>query len=159
MFRRSIVLGLAMTALVASIVSTSAQSRLRTGVLECLGRGGMTFIVGSVYEFDCTYRPDGGPYAESYRGVVRRIGLDIGFTDSARMAWIVLAPTANIGRGELNGSYVGASASAAFGVGLGANALVGGSNNTFALQPLSLEGQTGVNLAAGVAAFELYSRP
>ena len=71
------------------------------------------------------------------------------------MAWGVFAPTNRIGYGDLAGSYVGASASATVGVGLGANALVGGSGNTFALQPVSVQGQTGLSVAAGVAGLEL----
>jgi len=156
MSHRSVVCALAVAALVVSGLAANAQSRLRTGVLECNGGGGLAFVVGSVHEFQCVYRPDGMPAAEYYRGVVRRVGLDLGFTDRAAVAWVVLAPTVRLGPGELAGQYVGASAAAAVGVGVGANALVGGSNNTFALQPLSLEGQTGLNVAAGIAAFELY---
>jgi hypothetical protein len=156
MIHRSLVCVLAAAALAVSASSADAQSRLRSGVLECSGSGGTTFIIGSVHEFNCVYRPDALPAVDYYRGVVRRVGLDLGFTDRAAVAWVVLAPTTRIGPGELAGGYVGASASAAVGVGVGANALVGGSNNTFALQPLSLEGQTGLNVAAGIAAFELY---
>jgi hypothetical protein len=158
MIRRLSVCLLAIAAVALSAVSASAQGQLRAGVLECYGRGGMTFVVGSVHEFDCTFRPDGGYPPESYRGVVRRVGLDLGFTDSASVGWIVLAPTNRIGRGELSGTYVGAAANASVGIGVGANALVGGSNNTFALQPVSLQGQTGLNVAAGVAQLELYGR-
>jgi len=157
MIRKLTVCALAAMGLAVSMAPAGAQS-LRVGVLECYGRGGTTFIVGSVHEFECTFRPDGGPGPESYHGTVRRVGLDLGFTDRAAVAWIVLAPTARIGRGELSGTYIGASANASIGVGLGANALVGGSNNTFALQPLSLQGQTGLNVAAGIAAFELQGR-
>jgi Protein of unknown function (DUF992) len=162
MIHRSLVVVLAgavavaVAALAVSAPSAHAQSRLRAGVLECNGSGGMTFVVGSVHEFQCVYRPDGMPTAEYYRGVVRRVGLDLGFTDRASVAWVVLAPTVRLGPGELAGSYVGAAANASIGVGVGANALVGGSNNTFALQPLSLQGQTGLNVAAGIEGFELY---
>jgi len=158
MIRRLSVCLLAIAAVAVSALSAGAQSTIRAGVLECYGRGGMTFVVGSVHEFDCTFRADGGFPPESYRGVVKRVGLDLGFTDSASVGWIVLAPTNRVGRGELSGTYVGAAANASIGVGVGANALVGGSNNTFALQPVSLQGQTGRNVAAGVAQLELYGR-
>jgi len=158
MIRRLSVCLLAIAAVAVSALSAGAQSTIRAGVLECYGRGGMTFVVGSVHEFDCTFRADGGFPPESYRGVVKRVGLDLGFTDSASVGWIVLAPTNRVGRGELSGTYVGAAANASIGVGVGANALVGGSNNTFALQPVSLQGQTGLNVAAGVAQLELYGR-
>ena len=38
---------------------------------------------------------------------------------------------------------------------LGAHALIGGSGNTIALQPLSLEGNSGLNVAAGIGAINL----
>jgi hypothetical protein len=67
----------------------------------------------------------------------------------------VIAPTANLVPGALAGSYAGATASATVGVGVGANALIGGSNNTVALQPLSIEGNRGLNVAAGIGAITL----
>lgn len=147
----------AIAALAMSAVSADAQSRVRAGVLECTGGGGLSFVIGSVHEFDCVFRADsGGQYF--YFGTVRRLGIDIGFQQRAAMAWLVLAPTVRLGPGDLAGGYAGVSAGAALGVGASANVLVGGSNNTFALQPLSIEGQTGVNIAAGVAAFELRPR-
>jgi hypothetical protein len=147
----------AILALAVSAVSAHAQSRVRAGVLECVGLSGASFIVGSVHEFDCVFRADnGGQYP--YVGVVRRVGLDIGFQQRIALAWVVLAPTARVGPGDLAGGYAGVSAGVAVGIGAGANLLVGGSNNTFALQPLSIEGQTGINIAAGVAAFELRPR-
>jgi len=71
------------------------------------------------------------------------------------MVWAVFAPTRRIGPGDLSGSYGGVTAGAAIGIGGNANALVGGSDNSFALQPLSFEGQTGLNVAVGVASLEL----
>ncbi|MBI3436203.1 MAG: DUF992 domain-containing protein [Proteobacteria bacterium] len=135
-----------------------AQSRLRVGVLECAGAGGANFIIAGVHEFNCTFRPDTGPAPEFYRGIIRNIGVDIGFTNRSTLTWAVFAPTQRIGRGALSGTYGGVTASATVGVGLGANALVGGSNNTFALQPLSVGGQTGLQVAGGVATFELQAR-
>jgi Protein of unknown function (DUF992) len=75
-----------------------------------------------------------------------------------RLVWQVFAPTNVIGPGALAGGYGGVSAGAAVGVGLGANALAGGLNNSFALQPVSVEGQTGLNAFAGVAGLELRPR-
>jgi Protein of unknown function (DUF992) len=147
----------AILTLAVSAVSVHGQSRVRAGVLECTGHAGASFIVGSVHEFDCVFRADsGGVYP--YVGTVRRVGLDLGFQQRIAIGWIVLAPTARVGPTDLAGTYAGVSASVALGIGAGANILVGGSNNTFALQPLSVEGQTGVNLAAGVASFELRPR-
>jgi len=91
-----------------------------------------------------------------YYGVVRRVGLDIGFTERSAPAWAVFAPTNRIGPGDLSGNYGGVTAGGSIGVGGNASALVGGSNNELALQPLSFEGQTGLNVAIGIAGLELH---
>jgi hypothetical protein len=87
--------------------------------------------------------------------VIRKVGLDLGITDQTALGWTVFAPTNRIGPGDLSGVYSGAGGSASVGIGVGANALIGGSNNTFALQPLSVQGQIGVNIAAGLQSLEL----
>jgi len=141
------------TALVAFVSPAMAQGRVEVGVLEC--RGSTTsFIVGSITELSCTFRHSGGG-SESYSATLRRAGVDIGFNQQIAVAWAVFAPTGRVGRGDLAGGYAGAAASATVGVGVGANALIGGSNNTFALQPVSVQGQTGLSVAAGVAGLEL----
>jgi hypothetical protein len=141
-------------AVVFLVAPAGAQSALRVGVLDCRSNGATTFIIGSVHEFDCLYRSEEGR-AYPYRGVIRRMGLDLGVISDAGLSWIVFAPTRMIGPADLAGNYAGVSAAAAVGVGAGANALVGGSNNAISLQPLSLQGQTGFNVAVGVADFEL----
>ena len=70
------------------------------------------------------------------------------------MVWAVYAPTSRPA-GALAGTYGGASAEATVGAGLGANVLVGGSNRTIQLQPLSVQGQTGLNIAPGVSGIDL----
>ena len=141
-------------ALVTSASPASAQSRVEVGVLEC--RGSTTsFIIGSVTELGCVFRQSGTGASDPYSATIRRAGVDIGLPQQVAVAWAVFAPTARIGYGDLAGSYVGASASATLGVGAGANALVGGSGNTFALQPVSLQGQVGLSIAAGIAGMEL----
>ena len=84
-----------------------------------------------------------------------KFGADIGYLQSGVILWAVLAPTTNLGQGALAGHYGGATASAAVGVGAGANVLVGGFNSSIALQPVSIEGQNGLNVAAGVASMNL----
>jgi hypothetical protein len=71
----------------------------------------------------------------------------------------VLAPTSDLAPGALAGEFAGATASATVGVGAGANVLVGGSSRTISLQPLSLEGSTGLNVAAGIGAISLRYEP
>ena len=142
------------TLLVASASSAMAQSRVEVGVLEC--RGSTTsFIVGSVTDLGCVFRPAGGGPTEPYRATLRRAGVDLGFNSSVVVAWAVWAPSSGPQRRELAGNYGGAAASATVGVGLGANALIGGSGNTIALQPVSGQAQTGLSVAAGVAGLEL----
>ncbi|MCG5236834.1 DUF992 domain-containing protein [Xanthobacter oligotrophicus] len=145
--------GLAAAALlVAGAMPASAQSRVQVGTLSCNLAPNVSFVLGSVREMSCSFLPSSrSAKAGTYQGVTRRFGIDLGFSTSGRMVWAVFAPTAVVGRGALRGTYVGASTNASFGVGLGANVLVGGSSNTIALQPLSVEGQTGVNLALGVS--------
>jgi hypothetical protein len=138
-------------------LTAQAQERLQVGVLEC-GGDTTSFVVGSITELGCVFRSSGGP-SQPYSATIRRFGVDIGINQKVGLAWTVFAPTRRIGYGELAGSYVGGAASATFGVGIGANALIGGSNNTIALQPLSLQGQTGLSVAAGVAGLELRPAP
>ena len=145
--------GLAAAALVAfGAMPASAQSRVQVGQLVCTVAPSVSFVVGSVRDMSCDFRPTvRGAKGGSYRAQVRRLGLDIGVSGKGVLVWGVFAPSANVPSGALRGTYVGASGNATIGVGLGANVLVGGSRNTFALQPLSVEGQTGLNLALGVS--------
>jgi len=140
--------------LAASATSAMAQERVQLGVLDC--RGSTTsFVVGSVTEMNCTFMPSGGGPAEPYHATLRRAGVDLGFNQQIAVAWAVFAPSRGSPRYDLSGNYGGAAASATVGVGLGANALIGGSGNTIALQPLSGQAQTGLSVAAGVAGLEL----
>ncbi len=150
----------AVIALAALAAPASAQTQgVELGVLDCVIEGGTGFIVGSSKDLSCTFRPaNTANLPENYFGVVRKYGLDIGTTGTTFMQWLVLAPTANIyAPGALAGDYVGPSAGASVGVGAGANLLIGGSGSSFTLQPLSVEAQTGLNLAVGVSSFQLRS--
>ena len=153
MIRSSTILALVAT-LAAWTGSAAAQSRIQAGVLECRGLGSTGFIIGSVQEFECVFRSDLGILAR-YRGMVRKLGVDLGFTEQSFLAWGVFAPVKVLGPGDLTGNYAGAQGSATLGVGAGGNVLVGGSNNSIALQPLSLQGQIGVSVAAGLESLEL----
>ena len=156
MIRVSTMLAAVLLAVVAT--AAAAQSRVQAGVLECRGLGTTGFIIGSVHELECVFRSDYGPPVR-YHGLVRKLGVDIGFTEVSSLTWGVFAPTRQIGPGDLAGTYAGVSAGAAVGIGVGANALIGGSNNSLALQPLSVEGQAGINVAVGVAELELRFGP
>lgn len=154
--RRSFALvGLVAASLVVSIVAAVAQQRMvRVGVLECRGGASIGFVVGSVTHLGCVLRADGMP-EDRYVATIRKVGLDIGITQETALAWGVFAPVDRLGPGDLSGNYVGAQGSATLGVGVGGNVLVGGSNNSIALQPLSVQGQVGVSIAAGLESLEL----
>ncbi|WP_027551845.1 DUF992 domain-containing protein [Bradyrhizobium sp. Cp5.3] len=154
--RRSIFLaGLAVASLVASVAGASAQQRMvRVGVLECRGGASVGFVVGSVTNLGCVLRADSVP-DDRYVATIRKVGLDIGITQETALAWGVFAPVDRLGPGDLSGNYAGAQGSASVGVGLGGNVLIGGSNNSIALQPLSVQGQVGLNVAAGLESLEL----
>ena len=156
--RRSLILaGLAIATLVTSLAGASAQQpmqRLQVGVLECRGGASIGFIVGSVTNLGCVLRAEGLP-EDRYIATIRKVGVDLGITQESALAWGVYAPVARLGPGDLSGNYAGAQGSASVGVGLGGNVLVGGSNNSIALQPLSVQGQVGLSVAAGLESLEL----
>jgi hypothetical protein len=156
--RRSIIrCGFALTMLVATFAGAAAQqpmSRVQVGVLECRGGSSIGFIVGSVTNLGCVLRVEGMP-EDRYIATIRKVGVDLGITQESALAWGVYAPVARLGPGDLAGNYAGAQGSASVGVGVGGNVLVGGSNNSIALQPLSVQGQVGLNVAAGLESLEL----
>jgi hypothetical protein len=102
----------------------------------------------------CVFKPEAGR-PENYAARITRVGVDIGMTTENALAWVVWAPTKKIGPGELTGKFGGVAAGAAIGVGGTANVLLGGSNNSVALQPISLVGSRGANVVAGVAGLDL----
>jgi Protein of unknown function (DUF992) len=144
--------GLAL-ALLATASAAQAQTRVEVGVLTCTARGSTGFIVGSSRDLRCRFNRPGRD--EYYRGTIDKFGIDIGSTKQASIGWAVLAPTANLPPRSLNGTYAGVSAEATVGVGVGANALVGGSQRSIVLQPLSVQAQQGLNIAAGVSQLRL----
>jgi hypothetical protein len=156
--RRSLTLaGLTVATMVASIAGASAQQpmpRVQIGVLECRGGASVGFIVGSVTNLGCVLRIDGLP-EDRYIATIRKVGVDLGITQESALAWGVYAPVAQLGPGDLAGTYAGAQGSASVGVGVGGNVLIGGSDNSIALQPLSVQGQVGLNVAAGLESLEL----
>lgn len=130
---------------------------VEVGSLSCDVGEGTGYVFGSTKELACTFNPvEEGLADETYVGQINRYGVDIGVTDNGKMSWLVFAPTEQeFSEGGLNGTYRGVSAEATVGVGAGANIMTGGSENTLALQPISLNTQTGINLAVGVGEIEL----
>ncbi|MBV8093765.1 MAG: DUF992 domain-containing protein [Acetobacteraceae bacterium] len=134
-----------------------AQS-VKAGIMTCNVAGGFGFIFGSSRAVNCTFAPN-GVAPQHYVGAINKFGVDIGYVEAAVMAWAVLAPATNPGPGSLAGTYVGATGSASIGVGIGANVLFGGFGNSISLQPLSIEGDKGVNVAGGIAEMTLTFQP
>jgi hypothetical protein len=147
-------LSIVIAALVAPIASANALPPVRAGLLQCQGGQNVGFVVGSVTSLECVFQSE-GRRPEPYIATVHRYGVDLGFTEQTRFAWAVNAPDRRVGRGDLAGNYGGVGANASVGVGFGGNFLVGGPQNAYALQPISVQGQTGLNVTAGIADIEL----
>ena len=157
-FRLMLGAAIAVAGLAVAGAANAAPAGVKVGELICNVSSGFGFIFGSSKDLHCTYRPSGHP-REHYVGTVNKFGVDIGYTEGGILVWGVFAPASNVAPGALSGTYAGATAGASIGVGLGANVLVGGLNKSIALQPLSLEGNKGLNVAAGIGSITLKSAP
>ena len=142
------------SALFLTDTAKAGEPAVKAGIMRCDVAGGVSFIFGSTKKLSCIYSPGGNYPSERYVGEIQKYGMDIGYTESGVIIWAVIAPTAHVVPGALRGTYVGASAVAVAGAGLGANALFGG-GGSIALQPLSFSGSTGINIAAGLSQVEL----
>ncbi|WP_246504303.1 DUF992 domain-containing protein [Bradyrhizobium agreste] len=138
------------------MVPATAQEagRSRVGTLTCNISPGVGMIVAGQRQLSCIYASARGRAREAYEGTVSTLGLDIGATSGGQLVWTVFAPT-TLRQAALAGTYTGATAGGTVGAGVGANLLVGGSDRTIALQPVSVQAQTGVNVAAGISRMEL----
>lgn len=144
------------TALAVSPLAVGAASAAEVGLLGCNSDGNTGFIIGSSEDLVCDFTPaDGGP-VERYTATLDTFGLDIGVTGRTVMSWaVVAAGDGGYQPSALAGTYVGASAEASAVVGGGANVLVGGADNSYSLQPVSIQAQEGINAAIGVTKFTL----
>jgi hypothetical protein len=148
--------GLAMCAVLGAAPAVQAQSSggVKLGTLSCHVSSGWGLIFGSSRDLKCTFQ--GQSRVEHYTGSITKFGVDVGYQQSGVMIWTVVAPTTDVDKpGMLAGKYGGGTASATVGVGVGANALIGGLGGSIALQPLSIEGSTGLNVAAGIGGMTL----
>ena len=132
--------------------------KLKAGTLTCKGQGGVGLIIGSKEKLSCTYQPASGGQSRSFDGAITRVGLDIGIKGKSVMVWTILASTSQLPGEALSGQFTGVAANASLGLGAGAQVLLGGNNKGIVLQPLSIKGETGVNIAMGVAGLTLKAR-
>ena len=152
---RSAIALLALILAAAAPAPASAQSQSQAGTLTCQMKPTIGLIIGSRQRMSCVFTMANTGRRETYEGRITRLGLDIGISAGGRMVWLVNARGTRLPPRALTGLYVGASGEIALGLGVGANALVGGSDKSVVLQPLSLEASAGVNLALGVAGLRL----
>jgi len=144
--------GLALGLLSAGTPAQAAVT-VKAGILTCHVGHGFGFVFGSSRDLACTYTGNGR--VEHYAGDISKFGVDIGYLQSGVIAWAVLAPTTDMAPGALGGKYGGVTAGASVALGGDANLLVGGSTHEISLQPLSIEGDKGFNVAAGIASMSL----
>jgi Protein of unknown function (DUF992) len=136
----------ALAATVFTAGAAQAASQVKVGILTCDVDAGVGYIIGSDKGLDCWFKPSNGGKTEHYSGSVKKLGIDIGFTSHEKLGWLVFAAQGGKwSKHALAGTYVGASHEVTIGLGLGGNWLVGGSNKSFALQPISIQGQVGLN--------------
>jgi hypothetical protein len=151
---RSLTAAAALALFALSSTASAAPHGVKVGVLTCHVASGWGLVFGSSRDLKCYFAPNhhGG---ERYAGSISKFGVDIGYTEGGQLIWAVFAPSSDTRRGALEGDYAGATAGVTLGVGLGAHALVGGLDKSIALQPLSVEGNEGLNVAAGIGAISL----
>lgn len=147
--RLSKIIGASAVALVASLGAANAQQGVQVGVLNCEGGQNVSFVLGSDATLNCVFQGE-GRRAERYTARIQRFGLDLGFTQQTRVSWAAFGPTRNVRKGDLAGRYGGVGANASVGVGFGGNFLVSDTAR-YSLQPIAMQGQTGLNVAAGIA--------
>ena len=146
---------LSAAALLPLASGAQAQQGVKAGYLRCEVAGSVSFIFGSTRDITCTYETSDTKRTEKYTGEIKQYGIDIGYLHSGVIIWGVVAPTNDVAQGALAGDYGGINATLAAGYGVGANALLGGYQNSIALQPLSVEGVQGINIAAAVVGLTL----
>jgi hypothetical protein len=146
-------------ALVVALIPLGAiaQSSPQVGTLSCDVSQGIGLFVVQKQKLSCVFTQDSG--AENYSGSIDQFGVELGGVEAGHLIWGVIAATKGVPAGALAGQYTGVGANASFGVGAGANVLVGGTGRAFSLQPVSVQGQVGVNIAGGVTTVTLTAAP
>jgi hypothetical protein len=154
----SVVAATLLTAGVSTLGVPAQAAGVDAGILTCNVDSGWSFVFGSSRDLRCVYSPRAG-VAEHYSGKISKFGVDIGYLSNAVILWGVVAPTVDMAPGALAGDFGGVTGSATVGLGAGANVLIGGSNQSISLQPVSIEGNKGLNVAGGIASVSLHYEP
>ncbi|MCC0010984.1 MAG: DUF992 domain-containing protein [Hyphomicrobiaceae bacterium] len=149
---------IALSMLFHTPAAMAQDAKVKVGTLTCQGQGKVGLILGSKETLNCTFKSAGSKKVWHVDGTITNVGLDVGIKGKSIMVWGVLGSTTGFAGDALNGNFVGAAADASLGLGAGAKVLVGGNNDSVVLQPLSVQGQTGINLAVGVAGLKLRVR-
>lgn len=155
---KKLALGAVLLAASSLLVGPAQAGGVKVGVLTCAVDPGWGYVIVSSKALNCNYVPNDG-LGERYFGTITKVGVDLGYTAGGTIVWNVIAPASDLGPGAIEGKYGGATAQATVGIGLGANVLVGGFDKSIALQPVSIESTTGLNIAAGVGAMNLRFDP
>jgi hypothetical protein len=153
-FIRAMTTAASIGALALASQAQAAPHGVKVGLLTCHVESGWGYIVGSSKGMHCDYQPNQGE-VDRYNGSISKLGVDIGYSNSAVIVWDVVAPSSDIRPGALQGDYAGATAAVTVGGGVGAHVLLGGFDKSIALQPVSVEGNTGLDIAAGVGEMSL----
>jgi hypothetical protein len=148
---------LAMSALATS--PAPAQDATQVGTLTCDVSAGVGMILTQRQTMNCGFSPANGGPVDPYVGRIDQFGIALGAVQQGQLVWGVIAPASGFPRGALAGTYTGVGAQATAGAGVGANVLVGGTGRAFSLQPVSIQGQTGLNIAGGITTVTLMSPP
>jgi len=159
MFRKLFVSSALLACLCGALPAAAQQPSTVAGALSCDVSAGVGIILTQRQTLRCVFKPAGGGPGEVYTGRIDEYGVALGGVAAGHLIWAVLAPNSGLPRGALAGTYGGVGAEATAGVGVGANVLVGGTGRAFSLQPISLEGQIGVNVAAGITTVTLVAAP
>lgn len=132
----------------------AAAPKIALGTLMCSSVSNSGFIIGSKERLNCTFSTilDGHFH---YIAWITKVGIDVGFKGNSKLVWTVLGTSTDVPSTALEGTYGGLTAGLALGIGANANVLVGGLGQSIMLQPLSVEGQIGLNISAGVAGLTL----
>jgi hypothetical protein len=159
MIRTSVSLAATLAVSVLAASPVPAQNATQVGNLSCDVSAGIGMILTQSQTMRCLFTPANGSPPEPYLGHIDEFGVALGAVGQGHLIWGVIAPAGGVPHGALAGTYAGVGAQASAGAGLGANVLVGGTGRAFSLQPLSVQGQVGLNIAGGITTVTLLPPP